>query len=517
MALLDWFRRPHAVKMSSLELFREIYGGLQSATGKSINWKTALDVTTVLACARKIAEGIALPPLKLLRESEDGRTKVAAKELPLYALLTRRPNFYQTAFEYLQTIGLHLALCGEHFSFKNRAPGSGRILSLLPFEPQYVTVKRDTKTLELRYEVRPIEGEPMTFPAEDIWHIKGPSWNGYLGLETVKLAREAIGLAMATEESHARMHKLGAKVGGLISVEGTLNETQHEQMRAWVEKNFEGSANAGRTMILDRAAKFTSSQQTGVDAEHLDTRRYQVEEVCRAMGVLPIIVGYSDKAATYASAEQMFLAHERLTLAPYWKMIEQSIDANLLSDRDRSSGVYSAFTDEGIRRGSMKDKKDTVLALVNGGLMTPNEGRAVYDLNPDADPASDKLRIPANITGSVPEPDKTEPDAAAKAMADLSLEVRALIAKPAPPIHVDARTSISDGAVRVKVEQTPVQVDARTTIADGAVKLHAPVDVKTGETHNHVELPGEADSVTEHDRDPQTKEILRSRKKVKRV
>ena len=409
MGIRDWFRRPGAVKMTSHELFRELYGALNSATGKSVNWRTALDVTTVLACARKIAEGIALPPLKLLRESDDGRTKLPAKELSLYAVLSRRANFYQTSFEYLETVGLHLALCGQHFSFINRG-ARGAILELIPFEPQHVEVKRDKQTRALRYVVTPEDGPAVEFPAAAIWHVKGPSWNGYLGLAAVKLAREAIGLAMATEESHAKLHKHGARVGGLISVEGALGEKQYNELKAWIEKNFEGSGNAHRTMILDRAAKFTSAQQTGIDSQHLETRRYQVEEVCRAMGVMPIIVGYSDKASTYASAGEMFRAHERLTLAPQWKMIEQSIDAHLLTEKERAEGIFAAFTDEGIKRGAIKEKQDFLLGMVNGGLMTPNEGRALLDLNPDDDPASDKLRIPANITGSVPEAEPKDPD-----------------------------------------------------------------------------------------------------------
>jgi HK97 family phage portal protein len=280
-------------------------------------------------------------------------------------------------------------------------------LSLVPFEPQYVTVKQDVKTLELRYEIRPVDGEPREFPAEMIWHVRGASWNSYLGLETVKLARESIGLAMAVEEASGGLHKNGVRPSGVYSVDGTLSPEQYKSLSGWIEKHA-GPGKAGGPLILDRAAKWVSTQMTGVDAQTLEQRKFQIEEMCRAMGVMPIIVGYSDKASTYASAEQMFLAHERLTLAPFWKMIEQSIDANLLTEKERAAGVFAAFTDEGMRRGSMKDKKDTILALVNGGLLTPNEGRALYDRNPDPDEASDKLRIPQNIAGK---PEKPEGEA----------------------------------------------------------------------------------------------------------
>jgi phage portal protein BeeE len=115
--------------------------------------------------------------------------------------------------------------------------------------------------------------------------------------------------------------------------------------------------------------------------------------------VMPIMVGYSDKAMTYASAEQMFLSHVVHTLAPWYQRIEQSIDANLLTDKERTDGLYANFVEEGLLRGSSIDTKDAILGYVNGGIMTPNEGRAKLDLNPDSDPASEQLRIPANLVG----------------------------------------------------------------------------------------------------------------------
>jgi len=401
MSLLDRLQR----KMSTHELFKELFGSTLSATGKTVNWKTAMEVTTWLACGRVIAEGIAQVPFKVFQEREDG-TRLPAKDDSLYDVLQLRPNFYQTSFEYRETLALHLVFTGNHFSFINRA--GGEIRELIPFEPQHVEVKRAT-TGELSYKVTPENGQPMEFPAEAIWHIRGPSWNGYLGLEPVKLAREALGLAMATEEAAARLHQHGAKVGGLLSVEGNLSDEKYEQLRKWVASNFEGAKNSGRTMILDRAAKFTAAQHSPVDAQHLETRRYQVEEICRAARVMPIMVGYSDKATTYASAEQMFLAHVVHTLAPWYQRIEQSAGVNLLTEKKRRQGLYTKFVEEGLLRGSMKDTKDTILGYVNGGILTPNEGRALLERNPDADSASDKLRIPANITGSVPDGDEPPP------------------------------------------------------------------------------------------------------------
>ena len=398
--LAEAFSRKSA---GSYDLIRELLGRRTSASGKSVNVKTALEVAAVLACVRVRANGLAQVPLKLMREDADGKTRLPAKDHPLYHLLKCRPNDWQTAFEYLETLSFHLDLCGNHYSFINRSNRSG-IMELIQFEPGCVTVKR-ADDYTLTYEVRAQNGETKIFPARSIWHVRGPSWNGWMGLESVTLAREAIGLAMATEEQQARLQKNGVRPSGVYSVEGNLNADQYKALKGWIDENMGGVENAGKAMLLDRSAKWLNTSMSGVDAQTLETRRFQVEEICRHFQVNPILIFAESKNTTYASAEQMFLAHLVHGLAPTYRRIEQSIDANLLTDADRKDGVYSCFVDGGLLRGSAKDSHEMIRLDVNAGIITPNEGRALQDLNPDQDPASDKLRVPANIVGTVP----TEP------------------------------------------------------------------------------------------------------------
>ena len=382
-------------KYDSLDLFKEIFGGNKSTTGKNVSVNTAIDVSTVFACCRVIGEGIAQIPLKLRRKSKDGRSRVEAYDHPLYDKLANRPNRWQTSFEYREMIGWHVMLTGNHYSFINRI--GGEIVELFPFMPSAVTVKFENGALT--YEVVAEDGTERTFPQESIWHIRGPSYLGWYGLDIVKHAREAIGLAMSTEEAVGNLHKNGVRPSGVYSVEGVLSPDQYKSLSAWVNDNFSGSGNAGNAMILDRAAKWQPMQMSGIDAQSIENRRFQIEEICRFARVLPIMVGYSDKATTYASAEQMFLHHLVHTLAPWYSRLEQSIDMNLLTDKDRQSGIYSDFVEEGMLRGSSEATKEVILGYVNGGILTPNEGRALLDRNPDADEASDNLRIPANIVG----------------------------------------------------------------------------------------------------------------------
>lgn len=403
MAFLDWFRSSARKALGRNDILAEI--AAQSAAGKNVTATVALQVSTVLACARVIAEGIAQPPLKLLRD--DGKNKLPARDHSLYHVLASRPNEWQTSFEFREMIGFHAVLAGNFYAYKNIG-SLGQVLELVPFDPGTVTVKRATDWT-LTYEVKGKDGGVKVFPAEKIWHVKGPSWDGFQGLDAVRQAREAIGLSMSTEEQHAKMHKNGVRSSGTYSVDSVLTLDQFKDLRHWLKTEMAGGENAGAPMVVDRGAKWLQTSMTGVDAQHLETRKYQVEEICRFMRVMPIMVGYSDKAATYASSEQMFLAHVVYTLAPWWERVEQSINANLLTDQDRKDGLFVKFIEEGLLRGSLKDTNDALLGLVNGGLMYANEARSKLDLNPDPDPRSDELRIPANIVGAAPDKPVDDP------------------------------------------------------------------------------------------------------------
>lgn len=392
---MAWWRRllPGRKGYTTLDLFKEIYGGRAAHTGKSVTVQTALDVVTVLGCVRVLAEGVAQIPLKLFQETD--RARMPAKEHPLYRVLFRRPNDWQTSFEYRETLMFHLALCGNHFSYVNRIRGD--VVELIPFEPRQVKVTR-APNYDLSYEITsPDGGSKQAFPAAAIWHVRGPSWNSWMGMEAVTLARDAIGLAMSIEEQQASFYKNGAHVSGMFSIDGTLTDEQHKQLNKWIEQYQTGGDKAGGTLLLDRAAKFTQRVMSAVDAQTLESRRHQIEEICRAFRVMPIMVGFSDKTATYASAEQMFLAHVVHTLSPWYERIEQSIDVSLLSDADQRAGLYAKFVEEGLLRGALKDTAAYLKELCLAGIMTRNEARAKLEMNPL--PGLDTPLEPANITG----------------------------------------------------------------------------------------------------------------------
>ncbi|WP_193188827.1 phage portal protein [Nisaea sediminum] len=360
----------------------------RARSGQVVTHETALQTMAVLACVRVLSNGVAQVPFKLFQKSGDERKEATGH--PVFDLLHRRPNEWQTSFEYRETIMLHLLLAGNHYSFKNVV--NRKLMELIPLEPGNVTVKREVSG-RLRYLVQGADGKQEEFPQEAIWHIRGPSWNSWLGMDAVKLAREAIGLSLATEAAHADLHANGAWASGTYSVDGTLDEEQHKKLEAWIKKSISGP-NRGAPLVLDHAAKWLQQSMSGVDAQHLETRRFQVEEVARGLGVIPMMIGVTEKTATYASAEQMFIAHVVHGLAPHYERIEQSADVNLLTKEDRQAGFYTKFNADGLMRGAAKDRAEFLWKIWSMGAINSNEVRELLDRNPYDEGSI--YRVPSN-------------------------------------------------------------------------------------------------------------------------
>jgi HK97 family phage portal protein len=229
-----------------------------SGSGVTVNIDTALQITAVYRCSVVIADSIATVPLKLMRRS-DG-TRKAASDHPLFDVLAVEPNGWQSSLEYREQIGAHVALAGNSYSFVNRV--RGQVVELIPFRPETVTVEQ-RPDYSLAYKVHAPNGEVQEFPQEAIWHVRGPSWDGYSGLRAVDLGREAMGLSIATEKAHAGRFKHGIQTSGIYAVEGTLNEQQYKDLRGWIERNHAGPENSGGWFLLDRNAKWHSIVKVG--------------------------------------------------------------------------------------------------------------------------------------------------------------------------------------------------------------------------------------------------------------
>lgn len=357
--------------------------GSKSKAGPNIDLKAAFRVSAAFACMREISQGLAQVPFKVMQDYEEGglSRKRVARSHPAHKLLNRRPNSFQTGFEFMETLGLHASM-GNAYAFKGFY--RNKIAELILLDPARVKPVQN-EDWSVTYKVMGRDGTTKEFSQDMIWHVRGPSWDGFMGLDTINLMREALGLSIALEESHSSLHANGVRPTGVYSVDGNLSPEQHKQITGWLRK--QAGAGVGDPLILDRGAKWLSQTMTGVDAQHKETRDQQVEEVCRFFGILPTVIGYTgDKANTYASAEVMENAHKVRSQGRWYKRVQDSANVNLLTEQELDEGFYTKFITNGLMAASAKDRGEFYgKALGSGGspaFMTQDEIRALEDLDP---------------------------------------------------------------------------------------------------------------------------------------
>lgn len=399
--------------ISALTYSRLFGDDTRAKAGTAVSTKAALQLSTVLACVRVLADGVAQVPLKVFRELEDG-SKEPAKDHPTYKLLWRRPNEWLTSFDFRRVMMVHAVLNSNAYAYIGWG-GTGtkrRVIELIPICGK-VTV-RQGRDYKLTYQVSDRDGVIETFSRENILHVRGLSWNGIDGMDAVGLAREAIGLALATEETQSLLHSNGAKPGGLLSFDKPLGDAARARLKLQVEQRIAGMNNAFKTMILDNGAKWTPFNMKGVDTQHLETRKFQIEEICRAFGVFPQMIGHSDKTSTFASAEAFFSAHVIHTLAPWYENWQQVFARDLYPDSD---DIYAEFSVQGLLRGDHKARAEYYQSGIMNGWLTRNDARRAENLNPldGLDEPIIPLNMSAGGTAPAGKPADKDPPAEGKA------------------------------------------------------------------------------------------------------
>jgi HK97 family phage portal protein len=408
MGLLSWLpglsRRSTAPQPRSFEeVIAALDGGFAgaSSTGSTISASTALQVSTVLACVRAIADGCATPQLHVYRERPDGRRELATN-IPEYRILSRRPNEWQTSFEFRRTLTMHAALTGNALAFKVK--NGNRVRELIPIVPGNYVIEHRSR-YDVAYHLHDQFGPIGTFGVADVLHLPSWQWEWIKGLSAVHLAREAIGLSMAAEQNQGTLHRNGGRPGGILTTSLTQSPESVARLRdAW--KQYQNT-NRNGVAVLDGGWDFKPLAMNGVDSQHLETRRFQVEEICRAFGVFPIIVGHSDKSATFASSEAFFAAHVRQTLMPWQELWRQRIDEFVL---DGSGPLFVEFDNRYLLAGSMADRAQWARTMVELGIYTRNEIRDEEGKDPL--PGLDEPLTPLNMTQGNEPADKpaAEPD-----------------------------------------------------------------------------------------------------------
>lgn len=366
--------------------------GWGTSSGETVNEASALDVTAVFCAARVIAEGLGQMPGRIVRETYDQKTGLPRvtidREHWAHQLLAVRPNAWQTAYEFREGMVFNAVLGQGAIAIKNTV--AGRLMDLLPVPAGRWTIEQ-LRDKSLKVKVNFSDGTFAHFDQSQVFYLRGPSSDGVSAIPAVRQARQAIGLSIALEKQQAKLAGNGGKPSGILAFAQKLSpETATKLRETWQERY--GPNGDGGIAVLDGDAKFHSMTMTSVDAQHLETRRLQVEEIARAFRVLPIMLMQADKAATFASAEQMFRNHVIHTLGPWIERFEQAVNRDILGNE---TGLRFDLDERNLLRGDFKDQAEYYTkALGSGGQpawMTVNEIRAEIGLNPIADPWADTV------------------------------------------------------------------------------------------------------------------------------
>ncbi len=399
-----FLRRSDAVETKAVDfsptLWSAINGGwgLPTNSGQSVSTSSSLQNTAFYRAILVIAEGIAQLPVTLHKRSARGTEP--AIDHPLYDVLLHRANNLQDAYQFFRTILMHAAGSGNGIAYK--VVVNGQVRELIPIRPECVSINLPDRFNRVLYDLTFENGSFATVGKDDVFHIAGPSWSPYKGIDPSVVGREAIGLAQATESTHAHLHKNGARPSGVMETSAKLDKAAIDLLREqWLE-SFSGTANTGKTPILANGISWKQIEQRGVDTEHLDTRKHQIEEIARLIGVFPIMLGHAgDQSPTFASADAFLEAHVRYSLQPVIKAVRSAVDTQILTREERDEGYHCLIDTSELLRGSLKDRTEYYKAALgtnsSPGWLKPNEVREDDGWNPADEEEMDKVWQPATM------------------------------------------------------------------------------------------------------------------------
>ena len=373
------------------------FGG--SAAGKRVNERSAMQMTAVYSCVRILAEAVAGLPLHLYRYKEDGG-KEKALDHPLYLLLHDEPNPEMSSFVFRETLMTHLLLWGNAYAQIIRN-GRGEVMALYPLMPDRMAVDRDDKG-QLYYEYTtsaddaPIsKGSIVRLKPSDVLHIPGLGFDGLVGYSPIAMAKNAIGLAIATEEYGSKFFANGAQPSGVLEHPGTIKDPQRVR-DSWMSQ-FGGSANSNKIAVLEEGLKYTPISISPEQAQFLETRKFQINEIARIFRVPPHMVGDLEKSS-FSNIEQQSLEFVKYTLEPWLVRWEQSIQRILFS-ADEKKRYFVRFNVEGLLRGDYASRMNGYAVGRQNGWMSANDIRELENLDRiPAEEGDDLYLINGNMT-----------------------------------------------------------------------------------------------------------------------
>lgn len=378
-----------------------------SEAGEAISERRVLGLSTAWACINLHAGLMATVPVGVYRRKADGSRETVSDHW-LAHLLKRSPNADQTSVDFWEFVQMSLELRGNAYARK-RFQGSGssrRLVAIEPIAPDLVSVRRILDG-SLEYNVATSAGGRLTLGEGDVWHIRGPGGDPLGGLSTLAFGRHVFGLAIAADKSAAGLFKNGMQPPGAFKFSEWLKPDQRAIAKENMAREYIGAKNAGRPVILEGGVDWAPFTFQPDEAQLLETRSFNVEDVCRFFQVPPVLIGHTDKVSSWGTGiQEISTGFVKYSFARRVKRIEASIDKHLLTPADRAAGIYVEFNLEGLLRGSPKERAEFYRTMTQIASMTVNEVRRLENLPPVEGgdvPRLQSQNIPLGLaTGSTP-------------------------------------------------------------------------------------------------------------------
>ena len=366
----------------------------RTTSGKPVNERTAMQTTAVYACVRILAEAVASLPLHVYEYQDDGGKKLV-HDHPLYYLLHDEPNPEMTSFVFRETLMSHLLIWGNAYAQIIR-DGAGRVLGLYPLLPDKMDVQRDDRGNIYYVYSRNSDENPMfkeygdiRLKAEDVLHIPGLGFDGLIGYSPIAMAKNAVGMTLACEEYGASFFANGANPGGVLEHPGVLKDPS--KVRESWNSVYRGVNNAHKIAVLEEGMKY---QQIGIppeEAQFLETRKFQINEIARLYRIPPHMVGDLDKSS-FSNIEQQSLEFVKYTLDPWVIRWEQSLQRSLLRPGEKGK-YFIKLNVDGLLRGDYQSRMNGYAVGRQNGWFSANDIREMENMNPIPDEQGGNLYL----------------------------------------------------------------------------------------------------------------------------
>lgn len=364
-----------------------------TTSGKTVNEFTAMQTTAVYSCVRILAEAVASLPLHVYRYKENGKERVYNHHL--YHILHNEPNTEMSSFVFRETLMSHLLIWGNAYAQIIR-DGAGRVVALYPLLPNKMTVSRD-KNGEIYYIYTTTSDENPNFKdygsvvlrKQDVLHIPGLGFDGLVGYSPIAMAKNAVGMTIATEEYGASFFANGANPGGVLEHPGVLKDPKKVR-DSWNEV-YRGTANAHKIAVLEEGMKY---QQIGIppeEAQFLETRKFQINEIARLYRIPPHMVGDLEKSS-FSNIEQQSLEFVKYTLDPWVIRWEQAMQCSLLLPKEKQE-FFIRLNVDGLLRGDYQSRMNGYSVARQNGWLSANDIREMEDMNPIPDEEGGNLYL----------------------------------------------------------------------------------------------------------------------------